>query len=341
MTTNIYPKVAIIVLHYRESASPYVRQCLDSAIGQTYHNLEIIFSDNDSPINLDELKNDYPQVKFYRNPRNIGMFGNCRHAVEHYTNADYCIFLCDDDFFSDNHYIEDAVSLVVAKGVSVAFSGIHVLNEGSGVVRKITYRLPRVMNGNDLCKMFWTSVEGVYVDIPWITVFFNRRQFLDRKILASNQDLMTNDYVFALSNIVGAQVGYVPRACVCYREHAQSFSNIEAKLDLKKFFQNILDNGRFLDVLPEVFLKNGISEKDVCVWKKRVAHQYIVNKYITLTRRGCFSFKMFRKECFFQLNSKSTALYLKGIFKVVTAYLKSKLGTYYVYFQKPLRGHVT
>ena len=41
------PKISVIVPVYK--VEPYLRKCLDSIVGQTYQNLEIILVDDGSP----------------------------------------------------------------------------------------------------------------------------------------------------------------------------------------------------------------------------------------------------------------------------------------------------
>ena len=51
------PKISVIVPVYK--VEPYLRKCLDSIVGQTYQNLEIILVDDGSPDKCGEICDEY------------------------------------------------------------------------------------------------------------------------------------------------------------------------------------------------------------------------------------------------------------------------------------------
>ena len=53
------PKISVIVPVYK--VEPYLRKCLDSIVGQTYRNLEIILVDDGSPDNCGEICDEYAE----------------------------------------------------------------------------------------------------------------------------------------------------------------------------------------------------------------------------------------------------------------------------------------
>ena len=65
MATN--PLVSVIVPIYK--VEPYLRRCLDSIIGQTYQNLEIILVDDGSPDKCPEICDEYAAKAMKKLPR--------------------------------------------------------------------------------------------------------------------------------------------------------------------------------------------------------------------------------------------------------------------------------
>ena len=90
------PLVSVIIPTYNRPA--YLKEALQSAVQQTYHNLEIIVSDNCSAENPQPIVESFrdPRIRFYRNPTNLGMFANTMSAFGK-ARGKYVASLLDDD----------------------------------------------------------------------------------------------------------------------------------------------------------------------------------------------------------------------------------------------------
>lgn len=88
-----------------------LEKSLESAINQTYTNLEILISDNHSTDGTEELCKEYlkkdNRIKYFRHSENIGMTDNHNFIIEKIT-GDYFVGLCDDDWL-DLDYVEKCV----------------------------------------------------------------------------------------------------------------------------------------------------------------------------------------------------------------------------------------
>src|SRR5271169_3585983 len=78
------PRVTIGVPVY--NGEKYLPQCLDSLLGQTYHDMEILICDNASMDRTEQICRDYSardsRIRYVRNPINIGLGGNFRRVLE-------------------------------------------------------------------------------------------------------------------------------------------------------------------------------------------------------------------------------------------------------------------
>ncbi len=75
---------------------------LDSILGQTFGDFELIISDDASPDDTEEVCRDYAKrdsrIKYYRNSQNLGMPGNLNAAIRH-ARGTYIANLHDGDIF--------------------------------------------------------------------------------------------------------------------------------------------------------------------------------------------------------------------------------------------------
>lgn len=104
------PLVSIAITSYNYGR--YIERAIRSAMEQTYHNLEILISDNastdDSAAIVERLAAEDPRIRFWVNPTNIGMHANFR-LVRDACRGEYVALLSADDFIYPDH-IERAVS---------------------------------------------------------------------------------------------------------------------------------------------------------------------------------------------------------------------------------------
>ncbi len=92
---EVLPLVSILIPGYRRT---YLRECLESALGQTYPNIEVVLSDDCPTDDVREAMEPYlsdPRVRYRRNPVRDGI-GNHLGALS-LANGELIKFLNDDD----------------------------------------------------------------------------------------------------------------------------------------------------------------------------------------------------------------------------------------------------
>jgi len=108
---------------------------LRAITGQSYGNLEIIVSDNASPDRrtehaLEELVSQDRRVRFFRQTRNLGMFGNFQFVLEQATGR-YFMWAADDDEW-DARFVERCVAGFDHPDVVSVMSRFRTLYRASG-----------------------------------------------------------------------------------------------------------------------------------------------------------------------------------------------------------------
>ena len=114
-------KFSVVVPVY--NVEKYLKRCMDSILGQTYNNLEIILVDDGSPDNCPKLCDGYAaedsRVKvIHKNNAGLGMARNT--GIENAT-GDYICFIDSDDFIANNLFEVCAKELSAERYDVIAF----------------------------------------------------------------------------------------------------------------------------------------------------------------------------------------------------------------------------
>ncbi len=127
------PEVSIIVPVY--NVEKYLPKCLDSLVGQTFRNIEIICVNDGSPDNSQEILNSYAQkdsrVRVITK-ENGGLF-SARHEGMKYINGKYVIFVDSDDWVSEN-LVEKCLKAAGSDNPDVVVFGAFSVREKNGKI---------------------------------------------------------------------------------------------------------------------------------------------------------------------------------------------------------------
>lgn len=107
------PKVSILIPVY--SRANLILETLNSAVNQTYENIEVIVVDNKSTDNtfeiLKKFADSHPNVRVYQNEENIGPVRNWRRCLD-YATGEYVKILWSDDLIAPT-FIEKTLPYLV------------------------------------------------------------------------------------------------------------------------------------------------------------------------------------------------------------------------------------
>jgi len=106
----------------------YILKCVESALFQTYENIEVIVADDSTNDNTKEiLKRFYANPKFlyYRNNKRLGRLANYKNLLEKRASGEYVLMLDGDDFLIDNTYIQRAVDEIIKRPSIVIVKARH------------------------------------------------------------------------------------------------------------------------------------------------------------------------------------------------------------------------
>ncbi|GAB1544293.1 hypothetical protein NUACC21_69690 [Scytonema sp. NUACC21] len=107
-----FPSVAVCIPTYNQAQ--YLIHSVRSACNQTYPNVEVWVSDDGStdetPQVMEQLCQQFPQVHYYRQPKNLGIAGNNTWLMSQ-PKTDYIVRLDSDDLIFPK-YVEKLVALL-------------------------------------------------------------------------------------------------------------------------------------------------------------------------------------------------------------------------------------
>jgi len=156
------PLVSIIMNCY--NGEKYLRDALDSVVGQTYANWELIFWDNQSTDRSAEILKSYedPRIKYWRAPMHTLLYEARNYAIER-SNGEFIAFLDVDDWWTPEKLTRQ-MPLFADDQVGLVCSNYWIVNEVRGT-RKLFMKkgLPNGWVLNDLLAKYAVGVLTLMV----------------------------------------------------------------------------------------------------------------------------------------------------------------------------------
>ncbi len=214
--------VSIIMPIYNRSI--YLKQAIESALNQTYQNIEIIVTDDcssESPQAIVESFGD-PRIRFRRNARNLGVARNIVSAIKE-ARGKYIASLNDDDIWNENFLEKLVPQLDANPDLVLAFSDHYIIDADSNIDYTATEECTRLWKRDQL-------QEGVYkpfykiglVDqaIPSAVAAVIRKNAINWNNFAPQAGPFWDLYLTFLACQTGRGAYYCPERLSKYRVHS-------------------------------------------------------------------------------------------------------------------------
>lgn len=238
------PLVSVIVPMY--NVENYLTTCVDSILGQTLANIEVILVDDGSPDRCGQMADEYElrdsRVRVVH--RENGGLGPARNSGLEVARGEYVGFVDSDDWVEPEMY-EQLWSAASRAGAQVALTGIKTVSQGVvGEVREQPLA-GQVLRGQDeimrLRGAFYGAPPARVKDDPTpvsACVAIYLRSFLEehglRFVNMRSEDKVFNALVFREAQVVTA-IGGAP---YCYRKDDQlSITNSLDRRTIDSYFQ--------------------------------------------------------------------------------------------------------
>jgi glycosyltransferase involved in cell wall biosynthesis len=132
------------------NADRFLTKALDSIIGQTFKDFELVLSDNSSTDRTEEICRDYaardPRIRYFRNAKNMGAGWNFRRVYS-LANGKYYKSAAHDDLIEPTFLEECIGALEADPGLVLAHSRTKIISPTGDVVEH--YDLPLRLDSPD------------------------------------------------------------------------------------------------------------------------------------------------------------------------------------------------
>ena len=234
LTDKNSPLVSICIMIYNQES--YIEKCIQSAINQTYQNIEIIISNNGSTDNSQKviqnfLKYGNIQSLDYQDNNKIGVTSN--NAFKK-AKGKYICFIAGDDYYLPE-YVEKNLNTIVKlpDDYGLVYSPTYVYNE----LTDTTYIEDKVFNksGYVFNEIIESQVTGM---VPAFTPFFKKEVFnivsYDETVFCEGEMIfirIAEYYKFQYINLpLMVSTDHLNNQGKNYKENAQSFYDESIKL---------------------------------------------------------------------------------------------------------------
>jgi len=273
--TNQEPLISIVIPVYNTESFLY--KCLDSIIGQTYKNLEIIVVNDSSPGNVRSITESYmlnePRIRYVEHKQNEGLF-KARLTGSEIANGSFISFVDSDDYVSID-YFRLLIEKALEKNSDITEGRIIRETEtGRRFIQNNNNILDDEITGLDIIDKFFTQ-EGLFYHWHVIWNKLYTKELWDKCMSHFKKQtkhlIMTEDLVF--SSILFSNARKYSSVCYDgYFYYIRAEAATGAQTDLKKMLKCFTDMGTAFDFVEDYLLQEGFEIKyiyNLKNWKER------------------------------------------------------------------------
>jgi glycosyltransferase involved in cell wall biosynthesis len=252
------PKVTVCMPVF--NGSEYIAEAIESVLAQTYHDFQLIVSDNCSSDDTGAIvqRFDDPRIRYSKNATNLGLIGNMNRCLELATGEYLCIFHHDDVMLPENLARKVQV-LDEHQAVGYVHSNIFIIDTRGDVLwSNIWSEDPRRDYIDDGLSVFQRHLSYLHFGASlFMGTVLARRECYQRGGPFSDALPHCADSEILLRMALSSKVACIGDPLVKYRVHqtstSSSFGNYESLPYLKEHFLSAtLVLERCKDEIPQV-----------------------------------------------------------------------------------------
>lgn len=138
------PLVSIILPTY--NGSRYIRQSIDSCLGQTYKNLELIIVDDCSSDGTADIVKSYfdPRIKYVKHEKNLKLPWALNTGFKN-AKGDYLTWTSDDNFYAPEAIATMVLVLEEKQEVGFIYTNYYIVDEAGKIIGRQKVPSPKIV----------------------------------------------------------------------------------------------------------------------------------------------------------------------------------------------------
>jgi len=232
---NNQPLVSIIVVTY--NSAQYVLETLESAKAQTYQNIELIITDDNSKDNTLHIvdtwiKNNYKRFKrtvIVRSEINTGTPTNCNRGLKA-SEGEWIKFIAGDDILM-SHCIDSMLYFSVSKGTFISTSAVSEFCDENLPVRlskSIYLEQMKFFNQKEDSQFEFYLRHSVFLNSP---ALFIKKELFEKVGFFDESLKILEDTPFILETLrAGYKIYYNEIPTVRYRTNQKTFNRLDGQI---------------------------------------------------------------------------------------------------------------
>ena len=161
--------ISIIVPIYH--VEKYLRRCLDSILGQTYKNFELLLVDDGSPDNCGAICDEYAQrdsrIKVIH--KENGGLSSARNVALDVATGDYVMFVDSDDWVEPDFCMQ-ALRMIDEHNVQVVAFGHRCVSADNGEIQNRITKEPRIVDSSEAIRHLILRDDAIY-NFSWNKIY--------------------------------------------------------------------------------------------------------------------------------------------------------------------------
>jgi glycosyltransferase involved in cell wall biosynthesis len=228
MGNSLNPKVSIIIPVY--NGSKYLREAIDSALGQSYPNIEVIVvNDGSHDQNATEkIALSYGRKIRYFSKENGGVSTALNLGIENMTGEYFSWLSHDDIYFKDK--IEKQIKYLIENHLedTILYGGYELINEASKTIRQVEPN--RLYSNEQLNLSLFPIFRGL---VNGCSLLIHKSHFQKAGLFDENLKLV-QDYDLWFKIFRKSKIRFLPGLYVKTRIHNEQQSNQNKELNLNE-----------------------------------------------------------------------------------------------------------